>query len=49
MDKEPSPVAEDKPSVLTRIYITENGDLIVTDLWENLETDLIQQGGMEIV
>jgi hypothetical protein len=39
----------EKPRILSRIYVTEDGDLVITDLWETLEKDLTQHGGMEIV
>jgi|GEM_PF-3762098 len=39
----------EKPRILSRIYVTEDGDLVITDLWETLEKDLTQHGGMEIL
>ncbi len=35
------------PQVLTRIYIREDGDLLVTDLWEEIETLLENIGGTQ--
>lgn len=40
---------EERPRILSRIYVTEDGDLVITDLWETLEKDLNEHGGMEIV
>lgn len=33
--------------VLTRIYITEEGDVIVTDLWDSISKDLVEEGDFE--
>ena len=31
--------------ILTRIFIKEDGDLLVTDMWEEIHKDLIQESG----
>ncbi len=32
------------PEVLSRIYVDEVGDIVVTDLWEELQTLLVEKG-----
>lgn len=36
----PPPVKTDK-GTLTRIYVEANGDVVVTDLWEELRSSLL--------
>jgi hypothetical protein len=38
----PQPTAA---KILTRIYVTESGDVVVTDLWESLEKHLVSETG----
>lgn len=35
------------PRILSRIYVTEDGEVVVTDLWEALERELIEVRGFE--
>jgi hypothetical protein len=34
------PEAQGEPQILTRLYVTDEGNLIVTDLWEEVEQAL---------
>ena len=38
---------EQPEKVLTRIYITEDGNVIVTDLWDSIAKDLVEEGDFE--
>ncbi len=42
-------MADNQESILTRIFINEEGDVIVTDLWDDVYQILFQEEGGEIV
>lgn len=41
------PVKEPKSRVLTRLFIRPDGDVIVTDLWEEVRALLMERGDFD--